>query len=47
MKFSGPRGDDVRIEKEIVEEWLDGVEGVRAAELEEDDADALFWIVEA
>src|SRR5271165_3065177 len=36
--------DDVRIEEEIAEEGLDGGEGVRAAELEEDDADAFFGL---
>jgi len=33
-------GDDVRVEKEIAEKGLDGAEGIGAAELEEDDADA-------
>ena len=38
-------GDDVRVEEEIAEEGFDGVEGVGAAELEEDDADAFFVVV--
>jgi hypothetical protein len=35
-------GDDVGVEEEIAEKRFDGIEGVGAAELKEDDADAFF-----
>jgi len=36
-------GDDVWVEEEIAEEGFDGVEGIGAAKLEEDDADAFLF----
>ena len=44
MKLSGPERDDVGIEKKIAEEGFDRREGVGAAKLEEDDADAFFGL---
>jgi len=37
--------NDVRVEKEIAEEGLDVIEGIRSAQLEQNDAHALLWVV--